>query len=212
MQAQRLRRERVYDPVLRLIHAWNALLVVLLLITSQLASWLEFSWEVAALWRLHLWCGYLLLIGLVARLAWGFAGPAHARWRQLWHPDDWREAIHSRRFFTPPQAMGHHPLASLAYLAFYAMAWIMAGTGLALAAIDQGVGPLFNALGYAFESVPWFRTPHDWLEELLLAFVLLHLAALILHERLHGIPMAQAMVSGYQYRKEEPCSADISSC
>lgn len=204
MQAQRLRRERVYDPVLRLIHAWNALLVVLLLITSQLASWLEFSWEVAALWRLHLWCGYLLLIGLVARLVWGLVGPAHARFTELWRPGVWLQAIRKRQFFSPPEAMGHHPLASLAYVAFYAMAWIMAGTGLALAAIDQGVGPLFNALGYAFESKAWFRTPHDWLEELLLAFVLLHLAALILHERLHHIPIAQAMVSGYQYRKEEP--------
>jgi cytochrome b len=31
----------------------------------------------------------------------------------------------------------------------------------------------------------------------------LHIAALILHESRHGAPMAQAMVSGYQYRKEK---------
>lgn len=204
MQALRLRRERVYDPVLRLIHAWNALLVVLLLITSQLASSLEFSWEVAALWRLHLWCGYLLVIGLVARLVWGLVGPHHARWAQLWRPSAWLQAIRTRQLFGPPQAFGHHPLATLVYLGFYAMAWVIAGTGLTLAAIDQGVGPLFNALGYAFEFKSWFRAPHDWLEELLLAFVIIHLAALILHERRHGIPIAQAMVSGYQYRKEEP--------
>lgn len=204
MQALVLRRERVYDPVLRLIHAWNALLVVLLLITSQLAGWLEFSWEVAALWRLHLWCGYLLIIGLVARLVWGLVGPAHARLTALWRPAQWLRAIRERRFFTAPQAMGHHPTASLAYVVFYAMAWIMVASGLALAAIDQGVGPLYTALGYAFAVESWFRTPHDWLEELLLAFLFLHLAALILHERRHHIPVAQAMVSGYQYRKEEP--------
>ncbi len=204
MQVLFLRRERVYDPVLRVIHAWNALLVVLLLITSQLASWLEFSWEVAALWRLHLWCGYLLLIGLVARLVWGFVGPAHAQFEELWRPGVWLEALRKRQIYGPPQAMGHHPLASLAYVAFYAMTSIMAGTGLVLAAIEQGVGPLYTALGYAFELKSWFRAPHDWLEEFLLAFVLLHLAALILHERLHHIPIAQAMVSGYQYRKEEP--------
>jgi cytochrome b len=33
--------------------------------------------------------------------------------------------------------------------------------------------------------------------------VVLHIAALILHEVRHGVPMAQAMVSGYQYRKEK---------
>jgi cytochrome b len=31
----------------------------------------------------------------------------------------------------------------------------------------------------------------------------LHIAALILHEVSHGVPLAQAMVSGYQYRKED---------
>lgn len=203
MQTGVLSRLQVYDPVLRIIHAWNALLIVLLLASSQLATWLEFSWEVAALWRVHLWCGYLLFIGLVARLAWGGIGPAHARWSALWQPAAWIAALRQRRFFSPPRHFGHHPLACLVYLLFYGVAWCMAITGLALAAIDQGVGPLYDALGYAFEAKPWFKTPHDWLEELILAFVIVHLAALILHERRHGVPLAQAMVSGFQYRKEE---------
>lgn len=202
MEAQRLGRARVYDPLLRIIHAWNAVLVVLLLASSQLAAWLEFSWETPVLWRLHLWCGYLLFLGLVARLAWGLVGPTHARWSALWHPAVWLDAVRKRQFFTPPQALGHHPLACLAYVAFYGMAGCMAITGIALAAIEQGVGPLYDVLGYAFESEAWFRTPHDWLEELILAFVIVHLAALILHERRHGMPIAQAMVSGYQYRKD----------
>ncbi|MGQ9860821.1 MAG: cytochrome b/b6 domain-containing protein [Thiobacillaceae bacterium] len=203
MEASVLSRTQTYDPVLRIIHAWNAILVFLLLASSHIATWLEFSWEVAALWRLHLWCGYLLIIGLVARLVWGIVGPSHARWSELWRPAVWLEAVRKRRFFSPPEALGHHPLASLAYLLFYGMASCLAITGLALAAIDQGVGPLYGVLGYAFESKSWFRTPHDWLEELILAFVIVHLAALILHERRHGIPIAQAMVSGYQYRKDK---------
>lgn len=203
METLILGRERVYDPVLRIIHAWNALLVVLLLASSQVADQLEFSWEVPALWRLHLWLGYLLFIGLVARFVWGIVGPVHARWSALWHPAAWREALRERRFFAAPSGGGHHPQASLAYLVFYGMAWVMVVTGLALAAIDQGVGPLYEALGHDFLLKPLFRNPHDWLEEFLLAFVVAHLAALILHERLHRVPLAQGMVSGYQYRKEE---------
>jgi cytochrome b len=49
----------------------------------------------------------------------------------------------------------------------------------------------------------WFKTPHDVLEEFVLGFVVLHIAALILHEVSHGVPLAQAMVSGYQYREEK---------
>jgi len=30
-------RQRVYDPVLRIIHAWNALLVIGLIVTAQLS-------------------------------------------------------------------------------------------------------------------------------------------------------------------------------
>lgn len=203
MESLHLRRERVYDPVLRLIHAWNASLVVLLLLSSQVAKWLEFEWEAPALWRIHVWLGYLLFVGLVARFAWGVVGPDHARWAGLWRPAAWLDALRQRRLFPAPSGIGHHPQASLVYLIFYGVVWVMAITGLALAAIDQGHGPLYEALGYDFLRKSLFRTPHDWLEELVLAFVVVHLIALILHERRHGIPLAQGMVSGYQYRKEE---------
>jgi cytochrome b len=202
MEFLRLRRERVYDPVLRLLHAWNALLVVLLLLSSQVAKQLVFDGEAAALWRIHLWLGYLLFIGLVARFAWGVVGPDHARWAALWQPAAWLDALRQRSFFSVPSGIGHHPQASLIYLIFYGVVWAMAITGLALAAIDQGLGPLYEALGHDYQHKSLFSTPHDWLEELVLAFVAVHLIALVLHERRHGIPLAQGMVSGYQYRKE----------
>jgi cytochrome b len=40
------------------------------------------------------------------------------------------------------------------------------------------------------------------LEEFVIGFIFIHIAALIAHEARHGVPLAQAMVSGYQYRKE----------
>jgi cytochrome b len=202
MERVALRRERVYDPVLRTIHAWNALLIILLATSGQLGDHLELAWPAAAVWRLHLWLGYGLALGLSARLAWAFVGPGHARFRALWYPGAWRAALATRHFFTAPEGYGHHPLASAAYLAIYAGALVMAGTGLALAAIDQGTGPLYPLLGYAVEMKPVFRQPHEWLQYLFIAFVVAHLAALVLHERHHGVPVAQAMVSGYQYLKE----------
>jgi Ni/Fe-hydrogenase 1 B-type cytochrome subunit len=99
---------------------------------------------------------------------------------------------------------GHHPLASGAYLAFYlGSILVLAVTGLALAAIDQGRGPLMTWLGHDVTLKHLFKSPHDFLEEFVWGFVILHIAALILHEARHGAPMAQAMVSGYQYRKEK---------
>jgi Ni/Fe-hydrogenase 1 B-type cytochrome subunit len=203
MDRQVLVREKVYDPVIRILHAWNGLAILLLVITSLAAEALRYSPEAAALWRFHVWTGYALILGLVGRVAWGINGPAHARLSALWQWRAWIAAARSRRFFTEPQGFGHHPLASGAYLAFYGIVLVLAVTGLALAAIDQGRGPLMTWLGHDVTLKHLFKSPHDFLEEFVWGFVILHIAALILHEARHGAPMAQAMVSGYQYRKEK---------
>ncbi|OYY94065.1 MAG: hypothetical protein B7Y41_09030 [Hydrogenophilales bacterium 28-61-23] len=198
-----LSRERVFDPILRGIHAWNGLAVLLLILSSQIATWVEFTPEASALWRFHVWTGYALVLGLVARLSWGLHGTEHARVGALWHWRAWWRALRTRRWFVEPVGYGHHPLASAAYLAFYLIVLIMAVTGLALAAIEQGGGPLVAWLGHDLRLKALFKPPHDVLEEFVLGFVVLHIAALILHEVRHGVPMAQAMVSGFQYRKEK---------
>jgi len=198
-----LSREKVYDPILRSIHAWNGFAIFLLLISAQVADWIELTPEASALWRFHVWAGYALIIGLVARLTWGLNGPPHARLGAMCHGREWWQALRSRQWFTEPEGFGHHPLASAAYILFYLIVLVMALTGLALAAIEQGSGPLVTWLGHDVVMKDWFKTPHDVLEEFVLGFVILHIAALILHEVSHGVPLAQAMVSGYQYRKEK---------
>lgn len=203
MARQVLIREKVYDPILRILHAWNGLAIVLLVISSLVAEWLRYTPEAIALWRFHVWTGYALLLGLVGRMAWGINGPEHARLSALWCWREWLAALRARQLFTEPVGFGHHPLASVAYLAFYLIVLAMAASGLALAAVDQGRGPLVVWLGHDVALKHLFMTPHDFLEEFVWGFVVLHITALILHESRHGTPMAQAMVSGYQYRKDK---------
>jgi cytochrome b len=203
MARQILIREKVYDPVLRILHAWNGLAVLLLVLSSLAAEALAYTPEAAALWRLHVWAGYALVLGLVGRVAWGINGPGHARWSALWHWRQWIAALRDRKFFSEPAEFGHEPLASAVYLAFYVVVLVMASTGLALAAIEQGRGPLVFLLGHDVALKHLFKTPHEILEKLVWAYIASHIAALILHEVRHGVPMAQAMVSGYQYRKEK---------
>ncbi|NTV95396.1 MAG: cytochrome b/b6 domain-containing protein [Thiobacillus sp.] len=198
-----LMRRRVYDPVLRLIHAWNGVAVLLLLGSGELAPRLGLGAEAAGAWRLHVWLGYGLLLGLYARLAWGLLGPAEARWPALWHPDAWRSAWRARRVFVAPERYGHHPVASLAYLLVYAGLSALLLSGLALAAIDRNGGPLYDWLGHAVEAKAYARLPHEAMHYLIWLFVALHLAALVLHRTRHGIPVAQAMVTGHQYLKDE---------
>ncbi len=203
MSGMPLSREKVFDPILRGIHAWNGVAILLLIFSAEVAGWLEISPESAALWRFHVWTGYGLILGLVARLSWGLHGPRHARLAAMWHGRAWLRALRTRQLFTEPEGYGHHPLASAVYVAFYLVVLVMAATGLALAAIELGNGPLLPWLGYDVTLKAFYKTPHGWLEYFVLAFVVMHIAALILHEARHGVPLAQAMVSGYQYRKDK---------
>jgi cytochrome b len=197
-------REKVYDPILRILHLWIALAIVLLILTSQAADRVTLISTATVLWRLHVWMGYALILGLVARLCWALYGPKYANWRHLWTWRAWLAALRNRTLFTPPMRFGHHPLATAAYLTVYVTCFLLAVTGLALAAIEQGQGPFMPWLGHDLLLKSWFMLPHDLLGDVVLAFIVLHIAALILHERRHGIPLAQAMVSGYQYRKDDP--------
>lgn len=195
-------RIRVYDPILRSLHAWNGLSILGLIATGQLALHMHLDdarFDPATVGMLHVWLGYALVLGLAGRIAWAFAGPPAARWQALWHPQAWATALRKRRFYAPHPGGGHHPLASAAYLGLYAILLGMAASGLALAAIDLNTGPLYPWLGHDAWRKPWFQFPHEALHYLVIAFLLLHIAALIQHERREGVPLAQAMISGYQY-------------
>ncbi|MDP2431375.1 MAG: cytochrome b/b6 domain-containing protein [Pseudomonadota bacterium] len=198
-----LDQEKVYDPVLRSVHAWNALAILLLLIGGRLGEWLGYTPEAASLRYFHVLAGYGLVLGLVARITWGLVGPAPARLSALWQARAWWRLLRTRELFPAPIGWGHQAPAAALYLLLYLLLLGMAVTGLALAAIDQGSGPLYLWLGHDVTLKHLFREPHTWLSHAVLFFVVAHLALLILYEIRHGVPLAQAMLSGFQYRKAD---------
>lgn len=191
-------RMPVYDPVLRLIHFWNAGLITILLASGWILPTLGHSVQTYTLWQLHLFLGYGLIVGLAARVVWGLNGPVHARWRAMWQPAAWRETVGKGRLFVASSLPGHHPVASLAYWHIYLILIFMALSGLALAAIDHNTGPLYELLGHAMDWKAPVRQTHVWLSYLVMAYIALHLSAMVLHRRLHGTPVASAMITGYQ--------------
>ncbi|MBS4098855.1 MAG: cytochrome b/b6 domain-containing protein [Sulfuricella sp.] len=193
--------QHVYDPLLRLIHAWNALAILGLAITAQLAEGFEHGpWE-PFLWRLHIQFGYALIGGLVARFLWGLVGPATARWSDLWHPREWAAMLRGRLSFPP--RFGHDVRASAAFLALYAVLLAMAGSGLALAAIEHNLGPLTASLGDDTGLKHFFKEPHEVGFALVLGFIALHLGALAFHRFVLRNPVDQAMVTGIQHFPKE---------
>ncbi len=203
-------RARVYDPVLRVLHWALAGSILLLVATAWLSEFLEEGLSEKAVWLTHISLGYVFAGALLARIVWGVVGPRHARFTALFHARVWAETLRRRRLVRT-RAFGHDPYASLAYLALYAALIVAAVTGLGLAAVEHGAGPLapwlFDRVG--LEEI--IEEPHEVMQFVILGFVVMHIGALILHERLEKIPLAQAMISGYQYRSAESADADEST-
>ncbi|MFZ3088459.1 MAG: cytochrome b/b6 domain-containing protein [Methylotenera sp.] len=201
METLTYRRQKVYDPALRLIHLWNGLAILFLMTTIWLSDLFEKGVGEDTLWQLHIYIGYALVVGIVARLAWGIVGPRHARFSDMWHPAAWWDAVRHFNLQAKPR-FGHNTLASGVYLLVYLLLVVMAVTGLGLAAVEHSTGP-FNAW---IGDMPWlkevFEEPHELIYNLLLGFVVIHIAALIWHEHKDKTPLAQAMVTGYQYEVE----------
>ncbi|MEW6119809.1 MAG: cytochrome b/b6 domain-containing protein [Pseudomonadota bacterium] len=200
MPAQpRLVAHRVYDPVLRLLHGTNALLILLLAASGLVAD--RLSPGAVTAW-LHDWHGVLggaLIVGLAGRLLWGLVGPRHARWSDFWHPTEWRTLLARGHLFRAPERLGHHPVASLVYLALYGLLLGLAASGLLLLASMQVHGPFAARFGGDAALSALLTDPHTLAGWLVAAFVPAHLLMIVLHARLHRHPVAQSMLNGMQY-------------
>lgn len=197
-----MERKKVYSPVLRFLHAWNGLAILLLILTAAVSDQFEAGAAREAIWISHILIGYALMGGLFLRLVWGFFGPTHERWKDLWHPAVWLRAIRERRPVVT-EAYGHDRMASAAYLGVYAVLAFTVFTGLALAAIEHDLGPF---RGIWFDEVlleELMMELHEMGRNLIVVFTGVHLGALLWHEHKEGVPYVQSMFSGYQYGKKK---------
>ena len=151
------RRQKVYDPALRLIHLWNGLAILFLMVTIWISDLFDKGVGEDTLWQIHIFIGYALVVGIVARLAWGLVGPRHARYSDMWHPAAWWNAVRHFNLTTKPR-FGHNTLASAVYLLVYLLLIAMAVSGLGLAAIEHSIGavsaPPLRASGGGDAGVP----------------------------------------------------------
>jgi Ni/Fe-hydrogenase 1 B-type cytochrome subunit len=186
MDIHEMQRKKVFGVVQRLLHAWLGLVVLGLAFLGWAEKFMEPGPERPMLASLHIGLGYALVVGLVLRLLWGWIGPHEARFAGF--------------FSRKKQRWGHEPLASYSYLFFYLALLIGSVSGLMLAAMEYDRG-IFAA--QLFDDFTWHgvvAAAHDCVACAVSAFILLHLGALIFHEHERGYPLAQAMLSGYQYR------------
>jgi len=99
-----------------------------------------------ALKTLHVWIGYVFALNLLWRLAWGFIGNVHARWRAVLpvgagYFSSLAGYVRATLAGAPPHYIGRSPASRLAATVLILVLIVQAVTGLVLAGTDVFMPP-----------------------------------------------------------------------
>ena len=223
--ARRVTSVYVYEAPVRLWHWINALAIVVLALTGYFIGKPPPSVTVAEaseqflfgyLRFAHFAAGYVLTIGLAARLYWAFVGNHHAR--QIFQlpirDARWRkEVLWEMRWYAflerdPKKYVGHNPLAQIAMFSFAAlMLPFMIATGFALYAEGQQAGGWADTLfGWVIPLFGSSLDVHMW-HRLgmwgIVIFSIVHIYAAIREDIMSRQSMVSTMISGHRTFKDD---------
>jgi cytochrome b len=145
---------------------------------------------------LHVWAGYVVGLVVALRIAWGLAGPKHARFSDfLYRPAEVVAYLrdlalrHGRRY------LGHSPAGGAMVIALLIGLLATVGSGLVLYAIEDQAGPLAALVSSTGRGELW-EEAHEVIANLMLVLVGLHVAGVLLASHVHRENLIKAMVTG----------------
>lgn len=177
---------KVWDPLIRLFH-WG-------LVLSFAIAWFTED----DLMTLHVWAGYTVLGLIGVRLVWGVIGSRYARFGDFVRsPATVIAYLRDIAANRPKRFLGHNPAGGAMVIALLLTLLLVGLTGLGVYAIEDHAGPLAGMLGHlGHDAEEFFEETHEWLANLALLLVALHVAGVILAGRQHGENLVRAMING----------------
>lgn len=211
-------RTRVWDPLVRISH-WA------LAIAFFVAYFTEDD-----LLTLHVWAGYAAGVLVVTRVVWGFLGPRHARFSEFLYgpPQVWRYLL-DLFAFRAKRYLGHSPAGGAMVIALLLGMAATVWSGLELYAVEENAGPLAQEpspqpvsarLATRLDVLAdendreskeddddeesdgdeLWEEVHEFLANLLLVLVVLHIAGVLLASAVHKENLTRSMLTGYKRR------------
>lgn len=187
---------RVWDLPLRLFHWLLALCLIGSFVTVKLGgSWMDW----------HFRFGYTALTLILFRLMWGLVGPRYARFSSfLFSPAG--VIAYLRNAANAPRTLGHSPVGALSVFALLAIVGIQACAGLFTSDDIANEGPLARLVSNATVSTAsWI---HHTNENIILALVGLHIAAILYYRIVRHLALVKPMVVGDKVITSGPLDPD----
>ncbi|MEM1142671.1 MAG: cytochrome b/b6 domain-containing protein [Pseudomonadota bacterium] len=140
----------------------------------------------------HQWAGYAILIAVLTRMAWGIIGSPQARFSDFLRGPG--AVLGYLRGTQKARTPGHNPAGGWSAIALWLLLLIQALSGTVNTDDIVFTGPFH----YVFESETTEKISalHDWVFNVLLGFIALHLVAIFYHERVKGHRLLRPMVYG----------------
>lgn len=179
----------VWDLPLRVSH-WGLALAV----TGSFVS----DWIGTAAFAGHVACGSAALVLVLFRIAWGFVGPAHARFADFVRgPRAVYASLPGLTRAAHRRLAGHTPLGGWMVLALLGLIGAQAGLGLFANDEISHTGPLYGYVGGALSNrlSAW----HARIAYAILAAVALHVAAALYYRVALGEDLVRPLVTGYKH-------------
>ena len=215
----------VYEAPVRLWHWINALSIVVLAVTGWFIASPPASepgqasahFIMGYIRLFHFSAGYVLLVGLLGRVYWAFAGNRHAR--QLFtlpvaSMGWWREVLFELRWYlflerAPKKYVGHNPLAQMMmFLLFLLPLLFMIVTGFALYGEGAQAGSWAHVL-FTSWVIPLFgesqdvHTWHHMVAWVIVLFVMAHVYTAIREDIMSRQSLVSTMLSGWRMFKDD---------
>lgn len=208
-QTEAKRSVKVWDLPTRAFHWILVAMVVIAYLTGYLFPENTMG--------LHLWAGYITVLLLVFRLAWGVFGSEYARletftFRPVHILEHMKELITLR---PEKHYIGHNPTGSLMVFGLLIVLAVITLSGLMVLGGEENQGPLAGAASYAVGDMA--AEVHGAFVILLLVMVVLHIGGVIMEIKLTGENLIRAMITGLKsvpantpalaHRKARPIAA-----
>ncbi|HZT26490.1 MAG TPA: cytochrome b/b6 domain-containing protein [Pseudolabrys sp.] len=168
---------KVWDPFVRVFHWSLATLLVVAFATGDHVP------------QVHIPAGYAIG-GLIAlRIAWGFIGPAHARFSSfVKSPREVLAYLRDVALFRAPRHLGHNPAGGAMVIT---LLLTLAATGT--------TGYLLTTDTYW--GAEWLEEVHEALANLTIGLIVVHVLGVLLSSIEHGENLVKAMINGRKRRQ-----------